>query len=159
MSFIFKNFEEIMASIAVSITVLVVIINVVLRYGFGFVVPWSEELSVICFIWTVYLGISSCYKHKLHMGVDVVIALLPQKAKRSFRLLVSCFLLALNLLMAYLSYDYMMLSSKVTPVMGMSYFTINGVLFLCFSLMAIHTLKFIKDDVAQLRFAASDNMH
>ncbi|WP_133152101.1 TRAP transporter small permease, partial [Vibrio lentus] len=67
--FLLKNIEEILASIAISITVLVVIINVVLRYGFGFVVPWSEELSVICFIWAVYLGISSCYKHKLHMGV------------------------------------------------------------------------------------------
>ena len=157
MSYIFKNFEEIMASVAVSITVLVVTINVVLRYIFGFVVPWSEELSVICFIWTVYFGISSCYKHKLHMGVDVVIQLLPQKAKRPFRMLISCFLLVLNLLMAYLSYDYMMLSSKVTPVMGMSYFTINGVLFLCFTLMAFHTLKFIKDDVDQLRYAASNN--
>ena len=157
MSYIFKNFEEIMASVAVSITVLVVTINVVLRYVFGFVVPWSEELSVICFIWTVYFGISSCYKHKLHMGVDVVIQLLPQKEKRPFRVLISCFLLVLNLLMAYLSYDYMMLSSKVTPVMGMSYFTINGVLFLCFTLMAFHTLKFIKDDVDQLRYAASNN--
>jgi len=49
--FLLKNIEEILASIAISITVLVVIVNVVLRYGFGFVVPWSEELSVICFIW------------------------------------------------------------------------------------------------------------
>ncbi|MGF1858301.1 TRAP transporter small permease [Photobacterium profundum] len=140
-----------LASIAISITVLVVIINVILRYGFGFVVPWSEELSVICFIWAVYFGISSCYKHKLHMGVDVVVSLLPQAAKRPFRLVVSSFLLMVNVLMAYLSYDYMMLSNKVTPVMGMSYFTINGVLFLCFSLMAIHTVNFIKDDVVQLR--------
>ncbi|WP_428432307.1 TRAP transporter small permease [Photobacterium profundum] len=146
-----KNIEEILASIAISITVLVVIINVILRYGFGFVVPWSEELSVICFIWAVYFGISSCYKHKLHMGVDVVVSLLPQAAKRPFRLVVSSFLLMVNVLMAYLSYDYMMLSNKVTPVMGMSYFTINGVLFLCFSLMAIHTVNFIKDDVVQLR--------
>ncbi|QUM86754.1 MULTISPECIES: TRAP transporter small permease [unclassified Moritella] len=151
MRFILKNIEEILASIAISITILVVIINVFLRYGFGFVVPWSEELSVICFIWAVYLGISSCYKHKLHMGVDVVVSLLPESMKCPFRLVVSSFLLVINVLMAYLSYDYMMLSNKVTPVMGMSYFTINGVLFLCFSLMTIHTVKFIKDDVTQLR--------
>ncbi|PSW20128.1 TRAP transporter small permease [Photobacterium sanctipauli] len=149
--FFLKNIEEILASIAISITVLVVIVNVVLRYGFGFVVPWSEELSVICFIWAVYLGISSCYKHKLHMGVDVVVAMLPKKAKRPFKLAVSVFLLGLNILMAVLSYQYMMLSNKVTPVMGMSYFTINGVLFLCFVLMAIHTVKFIADDVAALK--------
>ncbi|CAH7441583.1 C4-dicarboxylate ABC transporter permease [Vibrio chagasii] len=149
--FLLKNIEEILASIAISITVLVVIVNVVLRYGFGFVVPWSEELSVICFIWAVYLGISSCYKHKLHMGVDVVVAMLPEKAKILFRLCVSVFLLALNILMAVLSYQYLMLSNKVTPVMGVSYFVINGVLLLCFSLMAIHTVRFIANDVASLK--------
>ena len=149
--FLLKNIEEILASIAISITILVVIVNVVLRYGFGFVVPWSEELSVICFIWAVYLGISSCYKHKLHMGVDVVVAMLPEKAKIPFRLCVSVFLLALNILMAVLSYQYLMLSNKVTPVMGVSYFVINGVLLLCFSLMAIHTVRFIANDVASLK--------
>ncbi|MFM2639982.1 TRAP transporter small permease [Vibrio chagasii] len=149
--FLLKNIEEILASIAISITVLVVIVNVVLRYGFGFVVPWSEELSVICFIWAVYLGISSCYKHKLHMGVDVVVAMLPEKAKIPFRLCVSVFLLALNILMAVLSYQYLMLSNKITPVMGVSYFVINGVLLLCFSLMAIHTVRFIANDVASLK--------
>lgn len=144
---ILMNLEEILASAAISVTVLVVIINVFLRYCFGFVVPWSEELSVICFIWAVYFGISSCYKHKLHMGVDVVMSLLPSVAKRPFRLGISGFLLILNLIMAYLSFDYTMLSTKVTPVMGMSYFTINGVLILCFSMMAIHTLRFIIDDL------------
>ena len=53
--------------------------------------------------------------------------------------------------MSVLSYQYLMLSSKVTPVMGMSYFSINGVLVLSFSLMAIHTVKFIVDDVASLK--------
>ncbi|AJR05789.1 TRAP transporter small permease [Photobacterium gaetbulicola] len=149
--FLIRNIEEILASMAISITVLVVIVNVVLRYGFGFVVPWSEELSVVCFIWAVYLGISSCYKHKLHMGVDVVVALLPPKAKRPFKLLVSLFLLALNILMAVLSYQYTMLSNKVTPVMGMSYFTINGVLFISFALMALHTVKFIIEDINVLK--------
>ncbi|MGR5142349.1 TRAP transporter small permease [Photobacterium sp. DNB23_23_1] len=149
--FLIRNLEEILASIAISITVLVVIVNVVLRYGFGFVVPWSEELSVVCFIWAVYLGISSCYKHKLHMGVDVVVALLPHQAKRPFQLVVHVFLLALNILMAVLSYQYTMLSNKVTPVMGMSYFTINGVLFISFALMALHTVKFIIADINTLK--------
>lgn len=149
--FLLRNLEEILASIAISITVLVVIVNVVLRYGFGFVVPWSEELSVICFIWAVYLGISSCYKHKLHMGVDVIVAMLPTRPQRIFKLGVSAFLLGINILMSVLSYQYLMLSSKVTPVMGMSYFAINGVLVLSFSLMAIHTVKFIVDDVACLK--------
>lgn len=141
------NLEEILASIAISVTVLVVIVNVFLRYVLGFVVPWSEELSVICFIWAVYFGISSCYKHKLHMGVDVVMLLLPEKIQRPFRLVISSFLLLFNLAMGYLALDYTMLSSKVTPVMGMSYLPINSVLVFCFFMMAIHTIKFIRDDL------------
>ena len=151
-----KNFEEILASIAISITVIMVITNVVLRYGFGFVLPWSEELSVICFIWAVYLGISSCYKHNLHMGVDVILNFLPQTLLIPFKLFIACLLLGLNLLMAYLSYEYTMLSSKVTPVMGMSYFSINAILIVCFTLMAIHTVRFIIEDIRLLKTKSTD---
>lgn len=148
---IVRNLEEILASIAISITVVMVIINVVLRYGFGFVLPWGQELAVICFIWAVYLGISSCYKHNLHMGVDAILAVLPKSALIPFKLLVSFFLLGLNGLLAYLSFQYTMLSNKTTPVMGMSYFAVNIVLVLCFGLMALHTIRFIIDDIKKLK--------
>jgi TRAP-type C4-dicarboxylate transport system permease small subunit len=91
------------------------------------------------------------------MGVDVILMLLPEQAKRYFRLAISSFLLVVNLLMAYLSFDYTMLSTKVTPVMGMSYFTINSVLIVCFSLMAFHTLRFIKDDLTNHDEPSSTN--
>ena len=151
MRFLLKNLEEIIASIAITITVLVVIVNVFLRYGFGFVVPWSEELSVVCFIWAVYLGISSCYKHKLHMGVDILVNFLPDRLKNPFSLVIAIFLLALNLLMAKLSIDYLMFSNKTSPVMGLSYFYVNGALTLSFCLMTIHSIKFIVDEIMTLR--------
>ncbi|KEQ17294.1 TRAP transporter small permease [Endozoicomonas numazuensis] len=150
-TWLFKNLEEILASAAISVTVLVVIINVILRYGFGFVVPWSEELSVICFVWAVYLGISSCYKHKLHMGVDVIVAMLPEKVKPAFRLCVLTLLLGLNAIMTWLSFDYLMISTKSTPVMGLSYFYINSVLLLCFGMMFLHTVRFIAREVMEMR--------
>ncbi len=148
---IVKNIEEILASIAISITVVLVIVNVFLRYGFGFTLPWGQELSVICFIWAVYLGISSCYKNNLHMGVDAILSVLPQRALAPFRLLVLFFLLSLNGLLAFLSYQYTMLSNKTTPVIGLSYFTINIVLILCFGLMTLHTMRFILNELKQFK--------
>ena len=106
MRFLLKNLEEIIASIAITMTVLIVIVNVILRYGFGFVVPWSEELSVVCFIWAVYSGISSCYKHKLHMGVDILVNFLPDHFKHPFSLIIALFLMVLNILMTKSSIDY-----------------------------------------------------
>lgn len=151
---IVRNLEEILASIAISITVILVIINVVLRYGFGFILPWGQELAVLCFIWSVYLGISSCYKHNLHMGVDAILSILPKGALAPFKLLVSVFLLCLNGLLAYLSYEYTVLSNKTTPVMGLPYFWVNIVLVLCFGLMALHTIRFIINDIKALKSAA-----
>ena len=151
MPLILRYFEEIFASIAISITVLIVILNVILRYGFGFVIPWTEELSVICFIWSVYLGGSSCYKNKLHLGVDVVIAQLPRHWRDCYQVVLYTFLLVLNLTILWLSVDYLMLSSKVTPVMGISYFYINSVLVLSFALMTIHTIRFLVQEVQHLR--------
>ncbi len=149
-----KNLEEILASIAISITVILVIANVVLRYGFGFIMPWAQELAVLCFIWAVYLGISSCYKHNLHMGVDAILSILPKSMIVPFKLSVSFFLLGLNGLLAYLSYEYTMLSSKTTPVMGVSYFWVNIVLILCFGLMAFHTVRMIFNDIKTLKVDA-----
>ena len=151
---VLKNFEEILASIAISITVILVIINVVLRYGFGFILPWGQELAVLCFIWAVYLGISSCYKHNLHMGVDAILSILPTRMLVPFKLVVSVFLLGLNSLLAYLSFEYTMLSSKTTPVMGVSYFWVNIVLILCFGLMAFHTVRMIFNDIKTLKIEA-----
>lgn len=152
MNFI-KNLEEILASIAISITVILVIVNVFLRYGFGFVMPWGQELAVLCFIWAIYLGISSCYKHGLHMGVDVIISTLPRRAVGPFKLGISVFLLGLNGILAYLSFEYTMLSNKTTPVMGVPYFWVNIVLVLCFGLMALHTVRFIFNDIKNMRRA------
>ncbi len=151
MPLILRYFEEIFASIAISITVLIVILNVILRYGFGFVIPWTEELSVICFIWSVYLGGSSCYKNKLHLGVDVVIAQLPRHWRDRYQVVLYTFLLGLNLTILWLSVDYLMLSTKFTPVMGISYFYINSVLVLSFALMTIHTIRFLVQEVQYLR--------
>lgn len=148
-----KNLEEILASVAISITVVLVIINVFLRYGFGFIMPWGQELAVLCFIWAVYLGISSCYKHRLHMGVDAILSILPERAVGPFNLVIALFLLGLNLVLAYLSYQYMMLSNKTTPVMGVSYFWVNIVLVLSFGLMALHTVRFIISDIKKMRQA------
>ena len=151
MPVILRYFEEIFASIAISITVLIVILNVVLRYGFGFVIPWTEELSVICFIWAVYLGGSSCYKNKLHLGVDVVIAQLPEQSRQRYQIVLYSFMLVLNITILWLSVKYLMLSTKFTPVMGISYIYINSVLVLSFALITFHTARFLVQEIKQLR--------
>ena len=48
------EFEALLGSITISVTVILVIVNVFLRYFLGIQYSWIEEVSVGCFIWTVY---------------------------------------------------------------------------------------------------------
>ncbi|WP_226654895.1 TRAP transporter small permease [Pseudalkalibacillus hwajinpoensis] len=56
--------------------------NVVLRYGFNSGITWSEEMSRFLFVWLVFLGAIAAFKDNMHLGVDLVINLLPEKVKK-----------------------------------------------------------------------------
>ena len=52
----FKKFELYIGSIFISVTTLVVIMNVFTRYFLKFTYFWTEEIAVGCFVWTIFLG-------------------------------------------------------------------------------------------------------
>ena len=92
----FKNIEIIIGSITISITVLSVISNVILRYIFGIQFAWIEEVSVGCFIWTVFLGATAAYKDKALIGVEVLTQALPYKGRRFLELIIYTLLFNYN---------------------------------------------------------------
>ena len=76
-----KNLDGIIAGITLSVTAVVTIINVILRYVFSFGIPWAQEVTVTCFSWSVMLGMSYAYKHNMHWGIDFLVTKLPEKAR------------------------------------------------------------------------------
>jgi len=145
---IFENIEMILGSIAISVTILSVIMNVFLRYGFGIQFIWVEEVSVGCFVWAVFLGATAAYKEKALIGVEVLTQMLPFKSKRVLEVIIYTFLLALNVLLCYLSFVYTIQSKKLTPGLEVSYAYINSSMIVSFGLMSIYSLKFLVEDIA-----------
>jgi TRAP-type C4-dicarboxylate transport system permease small subunit len=144
---IFSNLEMIIGSIAISVTILSVIMNVFLRYGFGIQFVWVEEVSVGCFVWAVFLGATAAYKEKALIGVEAVTQMLPFRAKRSLEVVVYTFLLALNVMLCYLSFEYTIHSKRLTPGLEVSYAYINSSMIVAFGLMSIYSVKFLIDDI------------
>lgn len=144
---IFDNIEMILGSLAISVTILSVIMNVFLRYGFGIQFIWVEEVSVGCFVWAVFLGATAAYKDKALIGVEVLTQMLPFKGRRVLEIVVYTFLLALNIMLCYLSYEYTVNSRKLTPGLEVSYAYINSSMIVAFGLMSIYSLKFLLKDV------------
>ena len=147
MKWFFKNIEVILGSITISITVLSVITNVILRYGFGIQFAWIEEVSVGCFIWTVFLGATAAYKDKALIGVEVLTQALPYKGRRLLELIIYTLLFVLNATLFYLSYNYVVGSDKITSALEVSYVYINASIVFSFGLMTFYSLKFLVEDI------------
>ena len=62
MKFAFKYFEELLASIAISIVVISAFYGVISRYILNNPVAWSNEVATIAFTWTVFLGAAAAWK-------------------------------------------------------------------------------------------------
>lgn len=57
--------------------VLMVLGNVILRYGFNSGITVSEELSRFLFVWLIFLGAVVGMREGAHLGVDTVVRMLP----------------------------------------------------------------------------------
>lgn len=73
--------ENIIAFLLVSMTLLV-FADVVMRFGFGTGLIWSQELTLYLSAWFVLFGISYGLKVGAHIGVDAVVKLLPSHIQR-----------------------------------------------------------------------------
>ncbi|XAH21859.1 TRAP transporter small permease [Xylophilus sp. GW821-FHT01B05] len=71
--------------IALCLAVMVVLVlgNVVLRYGFNSGITLSEEVSRWLFIWMTFLGAVVALHEHGHLGVDMLVQRLPAAAKRA----------------------------------------------------------------------------
>lgn len=79
--FLQKAEENILAFLLVAMTLLV-FADVVMRFGFGTGLLWSQELTLNLSAWFVMFGISYGLKVGAHIGVDAVVKLLPTTIRR-----------------------------------------------------------------------------
>ncbi|MFB4165363.1 TRAP transporter small permease [Alteribacillus sp. JSM 102045] len=94
LKFLDDHFEEILLVVFTFIMVVVITLQVFMRYVLGNSLSWSEELARYCFIWLVYIGISYGVKKQRHIKVDVLLVLLKEKGKLVLGIVANLFFLA-----------------------------------------------------------------
>ncbi len=76
-----------LTAIALASIVVLVFINVILRYFFNSGLTWSEEVAVNLFVWVIFLGAIMAARDGLHIRVDVFVSRLPKGLQKIFLLL------------------------------------------------------------------------
>jgi C4-dicarboxylate transporter DctQ subunit len=95
-----EQIENTVVTTALVIMILVIFLQIVLRYlsAIDFpaidgliaylrdwaqiVLPWSEEVARYAMVWAVFIGASIAARTELHVGVDAVVRLLPRGAMK-----------------------------------------------------------------------------
>ena len=135
---ILSNFELYLGGLFISCTVIITIINVFKRYCLGFTFFWNQEVALIGFVWTIFLGAAGAFKHKMMMGVDFLLQVTHGRTRKVIRLAGSLFVLLIAATMLCLSSSYILKSRKVTPVLEISYKWLNLSIIIAFVLMTIY---------------------
>lgn len=92
---IYDHIEEILLVVCLLVMVVVIFLQVVMRYGFNSSLSWSEELARILFIWASWIGISFGQKKGEHIKITLVIDNLRGKARTIVLFLADLFTLAI----------------------------------------------------------------
>ena len=111
---ILTNLDAIITGTTLTICVILVNANVIMRYFFNNPIHWSEEVVTSLFVWTVFIGSSYAYRKHSHLGVDIVINMMPQKMKQVVKAIMSVveFLVLLMLTVVSSQYVYHLIFSR-----------------------------------------------
>jgi TRAP-type transport system small permease protein len=99
-------FEEIIACSLLVITLMVLFLGIVSRYVFNDPIVWTEELARFCSTWIIFLGAAACFKRSAHIGIDVIVRLLPRSLHRGIEVAVNLMMMVLLSVLIVRGFQY-----------------------------------------------------
>lgn len=100
------RFEEVFCAVLLLLMLVVLTIQVVMRFCFNNSNSWSEEMARYLFVWLVYMGASYGFKKKAHIRVDVLLKIFPEKARGVVKKIGTVILIIFTAYITYLGWIY-----------------------------------------------------
>ena len=127
----FYRILEVILVINMIIMFVLVFMNVVLRLGFNTGIDFAEEVPRFAFIWMTFVGAVIGMRKHTHLGVDMVVAVLPLLGRKACWATSQIIMTVCSLYMLYgtwLQHD--IIAANASPVMQMSMLWAFGVSYL-----------------------------
>ncbi|WP_417419959.1 TRAP transporter small permease [Halomonas sp.] len=77
-----RTFEEWLSAALMTVVIVLLGIQVVLRFGFDRNLSWLEEVSRYFFVWAIYFGFVIAAEQNRHIRVTFHISMLPEKLQK-----------------------------------------------------------------------------
>lgn len=142
--------EEIIGGISLSVMAVLVVVNVFMRMFFRQSIPWSEEVTSICYAYVIYVGAASLYKRYGHSSIDIIVKLFPEKMQAVCAVVSTLILTATCGITFVLSCIYCADSmTRRTPLLKLPYAVQAFAITLGFGFMLIHSAMFLKNAITR----------
>ena len=136
------HIDEIIGAFFLCIVVFFTAVNVIMRYCFNNIIVEAEELILIAFIWSTYIGVTSSYKNDQHVAIDVVFNYLPKPVQKVMDIIIDLLVLTCCAYMTYLGFVLCAnVGTKSTYFMRLRYVFIDSSIILSFGLMSVYALQ------------------
>jgi TRAP-type transport system small permease protein len=133
---------EVVMVLCLVVMLVMVFGNVVLRLAFNTGIDLSEEIPRFAFVWLTFLGAIVGMRRRAHLGVDIVVRMLPALGRRfcwaisQFVMLVCCIYIVYG---TWLQHE--IIKGNASPVAQLSMLWVFGVSYLTGSAIALICLS------------------
>jgi TRAP-type transport system small permease protein len=147
---VLKHGVESVAALLAVLFVILVFLQVIFRYLLKSPIQWSEELIVLFFQWTIFLGAAVSVKHDMHFRLDFLTRNLTARTRFYTEILASLVMIAVAVTMVVKGVAMVWLTRNATFATikmsrGVSYVTIpiSGML------MIIYLIPILRNQIRQ----------
>jgi TRAP-type transport system small permease protein len=118
---IFKVIKNTLDRLLVSISltallamIVIIIYQVFSRQIFKVTPSWAEELSMLLFVWTSFLGVAYGFKQKLHIGVSFLVDTLPESVQTVCDLFAKALIIGFGFVLIFYGWNFTVLMGGST---------------------------------------------
>jgi len=98
-----EKFEEYFLAVTLSISVILIFLQVVMRYVFSNSLSWTEEMARYLFLWQIWVGAAYAVKKNKHLNADILRSLLPVDKQKYLDLISTVIWLLFSIFLVYKS--------------------------------------------------------
>lgn len=144
--------EKAVTILTCSVMCTIVFLQVLFRYVFRISAVWTEEIALICFLYSVFLGASIVIVKAKHIGFDAIVTLVPKRFHVLFWLISDLTVMAFLVIMIRSGYRFAIAGrTNVSPMLRIPMSYLFAVIPISGCTMLVHTLSgFLKEFAVQV---------
>lgn len=145
------NIEEWTLFIIVTVALISLFVNVILRYGFNYTLAWSEELVRIVIIYSTFVGASVAVKQRAMIKIDAIVQIFP-KLKKGLTLYSNILMLIFACMMIYYGYkmaELQVMTNQKTIIMQIPLVYLYAIMPVMGIMVFIRTVQVVIQDIRQ----------